>query len=278
MQIRQDDDPIWWDDEVCLMAVHLGYDEGGADDILLVSVQMTVTEQARKLKRQWRSALGNVQCFHSKDLCNFTSGVFTAAGLNRKQREQLLKDLRKIIHRHLALGVTAKISKKLYGSLTTNEFRSRWGTAYSFAINMLMLCAYLEFTVARDESKYPWPPIDVNVLIEDGHRHAKQALGIVQDGKNLPKEHRFVNVLTAGLGSKIDNPILQAADMLAYAEWRDISQRDSLLNCTLDSPTSHYRTARFECTAELIEEITKGPEAWMKRRRDHWHNKTRANS
>jgi hypothetical protein len=275
MQQWQDDDPIWWDDGVCLMAVHLGYDESGADDILLVSVQMTVTEQARKLKRQWRSALGNVECFHSKDLCNFTSGVFTAAGLDRKQREQLLKDLRKIIHRHLALGVTAKISKKLYDSLTTNEFRSRWGTAYSFSINMLMLCAYLEFTTDRDESKYPWPPVDVNVLIEDGHRHAKQALEIVQDGKNIPKEHRFVNVLTAGLGSKIDNPILQAADMLAYAEWREISQRDSLLNYTLYSPTSHYRSARLECTAELIEEIKKGPEAWMKRKRDHWHNKTR---
>jgi hypothetical protein len=275
MQPWQNDDPSWWDDEACLMAFDFGYDEGGADDTLLVSVQIALTEQARKFKWHWKSALGNVEYFHSKELWNFTSGVFTAAGLDRQQREQLLKNLRKVIHRHLALGVTAKISKKLYDSLTTNEFRSRWGTAYSFAINMLMLCAYLEHHKGRDEESYPWPPVDANILIEDGYRHSKQALEIVQDGKNLPKEKRFVTVLSAALGSKPDHPILQAADMLAYAEWKEISERPSDLHFVLYSPTSQYRAARFECTAKVIEEIKKGPEMWMKQKRDYWHNKER---
>lgn len=257
------------------MAFDLGYDEGGADDTLLVSVQVALTEQARKLKRQWKAALGPLPFFHSKDLWNFSHGIFTDAGLDRPQREQLLKDLRKIIHRHLALGVTAKISKKLYDSLTTNEFRSRWGTAYSFVVNMLMLCAYLEHHQGKDEKDYPWPPVDVNVLIEDGHRHSSQALEIVQDGKNIAKERRFFNVLTAGLGSKKDNPILQAADMLAYAEWQEICERRSDLHVVLYSPSSTYRVARFECTAEIIEEIKQGPEKWMQHKRDWWHKKPR---
>jgi hypothetical protein len=159
--------------------------------------------------------------------------------------------------------------------MAADKFRSRWGTAYSFAINMLMLCAYLEFTIDRDESKYPWPPVDGNVLIEDGHRHSSQALEIVQDSKNIPKAHRFVNVLSAGLGSKQDHPILQAADMLAYAEWQEISERHSALHPVLYSPTSRYRVARLECTAEVIEEIKKGPEAWMKHKYDYWHNRAR---
>lgn len=50
------------------MAFDLGYDEGGAGDTLLVSVQIALTEQARKLKRQWKAALGDVEFFHSKDL------------------------------------------------------------------------------------------------------------------------------------------------------------------------------------------------------------------
>jgi hypothetical protein len=274
MQIWQDNDPSWWDDEDLLMAVDLGYDEGGANDTLLVSVQIAVTEQAKKLKRQWRSALGDdLEYFHSKDLWNFTSGVFTAAGLDRRQREALLKDLRKIIHRHLALGVTARISKKLYDSLTTNEFRSRWGTAYSFAVNMLMLCAHLEFAKPSGNPAQPNLPVDVNVLIEDGHRHSAQALEIVQDGKKIPLDKRFVNVLTAGLGAKKDHPILQAADMLAYSEWQEISGRESMLHSVMYSPTSRYRTARVECTADLIEEIKKGPEAWMEHKREYWHNK-----
>jgi hypothetical protein len=275
MQRWENNDPSWWDDEVCLMAFDLGYDEGGADDTLLVSVQIAVTQQARKLKRQWKSALGPVPFFHSKDLWNFSHGVFTDAGLDRQQREQLLKELRKIIHRHLALGVTAKISKKLYNSLTTNEFRSRWGTAYSFAVNMLILCAYLEQNKGRGEESYPWPPVDVNVIIEDGHRNSNQALEIMQDAKNIPKEKRMLNVLTAALGSKPDHPILQAADMLAYAEWKEICDRPSDLHFVLYSPTSRYRVARFECTAEVINEMKQGPERWMKSKRDYWHNKKR---
>ncbi len=254
------------------MAFDLGYDEGGADDTLLVSVQIALTEQARKFKRHWKAALGSVPYFHSKDLWNFSSGVFADAGLDRPQRDRLLRELRKIIHRHLALGVTAKISKKLYDSLTTSDFRSRWGTAYSFAINMLILCAYLEQNKGRTEDSYPWPPVDVNVLIEDGHRHSNQALEIMQDSKNIPKEKRLLNVLSAGLGSKPDHPILQAADMLAYAEWREICQRPSDLHLVLYSPTSSYRVARFDCTAEVIEEMKQGPEKWMQRKREYWHN------
>lgn len=202
--------------------------------------------------------------------------MFTKAGLSRQERECLLRDLRKIIHRHVTVGVTARISKTLYDSLTSNEFRSRWGTAYSFAVNMLMLCAYLEFNRDRSEQDYPWPPVDINVLIEDGHRHSRQALEIVQDGKNIPEEKRFVTVLSAGLGSKKDHPILQAADMLAYAEWQEICERRSDLHAVLYSPTSSYRVARFECTAEVIEEMKQGPARWMERKRDYWHNKPRS--
>jgi hypothetical protein len=273
-QLLDDNDPSWWDDEHWLMAVDLGYDEGGADDILLISVQMAITEQAKTLKRQWKAALGNVEYFHSKDLWNFSSGVFTDARLNRRQREDLLKDLRKIIHRHLALGLTAKISKGVYDSLTTNDFRSRWGTAYSFAVNLLMLCTHLEFTKLEDPYK-PGSPLDLNVLIEDGHRHSAQALEIVQDAKNIPVEKRFFTVLTAALGSKKDHPILQAADMLAYAEWQQINKRQSPLHSVMYSPTSRYRTGLIECTADLIEAIKKGPEDWMANRKRYWHNKER---
>jgi hypothetical protein len=261
--------PSWWHDEDWLMAVDLGYDESGADDTLLVSAQMAVTEQAKKLKRQWKSALGNVEYFHSKDLWNFTSGVFTAAGLDRKQREQLLKALGKIIHRHLSLGITAKISKKLYDALTeTSEFRSRWGTHYTFAVNMIMLASHLEFPLPRG-------PTDVNVLIEDGHRHSAQALQVVQDVKNVPVNLRYVTVLTAALGSKKHHPILQAADMLAYAEWQEITRRDSSLNPIMYRETSRYRTALIDCNEDVIKTFIRGPQEWMERRKRYWHNKKR---
>lgn len=274
MQSWSDNDPSWWNDEDVLMAVDLGYDEGGADDTLLVSVQMAVTEQARKLKRHWKSALGPVPFFHSKDLWNFNGGVFTDAGLDRPQREQLLKELRKIIHRHLTLGLTVNVSKKLYDSLTTNEFRSQWGTAYSFAINVLLVTAHLEFNYGKlNALPNPGLPVDVNVLIEDGHKNSAQALAIVQGSKEIPPDTRFVNVLTAGLGSKKDHPILQAADMLAYAEWQEIRERDSVFRSTMFDRDSRYRTARIDCTPEFIQRVASGPQAFLEHKRRHWHDK-----
>jgi len=256
------------------MAVDLGYDEGGAGDTLLVSTQIAITEQARKLKRHWKSALGEVEYFHSKDLENFTHGVFTKAGLDATERQQLLKKLGKIIHRHLTLGITAKISKKLYDSMTTNEFRSRWGTAYTFAVNMCLLGAYLEFRMG-DEKDFPWPAVDVNVLLEAGHRHCGQALQILNEGNKVPLKKRFVTILSAGLGSKKDHPILQAADMLAYTEWQDISSRLSPLYPVMYRFTSRYRTARVDCTAELINEMNQGAFRWLEKRRQYWDTNRR---
>jgi hypothetical protein len=83
-----DDDTSWWDEESVLVAVDLGYDESGAGDILLVSVQVGITEQAKKLKRHWKSRLGNLEFFHSKDFGNYSHGVFAKAGLLVKRSDR----------------------------------------------------------------------------------------------------------------------------------------------------------------------------------------------
>ena len=91
------------------MAFDLGYDESGSGDILIVSVQVAITEQARKLKRQWKSRLGlaNLKHFHAKDFGNYTGGVFTKAGLNQAARHELVNDLAKLIHRHVLANHSA---------------------------------------------------------------------------------------------------------------------------------------------------------------------------
>jgi hypothetical protein len=84
------------------MAIDLGYDEGGSGDDLLVSVQVGITQQARKLKRRWKARLPEgLLYFHSKDFGNFSGGVFTKAGLDEAARTVLLKDLASVIHSHM---------------------------------------------------------------------------------------------------------------------------------------------------------------------------------
>jgi hypothetical protein len=217
---ERDDDPSWWDDEDWLMAIDLGYDESGSEDTLLVSMQLGVTEQAKRLKRKWKARLrdAGVEFFHAKEFGNFSHGVFS--GMGRNERRELLRDLSKVICQHLSIGITAKITKSIYEQKTTQAFRSRWGTAYTFAIQMLVTSAYI---YADHSHLHP----EFNILIEDGHRHAAQAVESLNATKMAGLASEIPSkILSIGLGSKLDHPILQAADMLAYSVWQKITDRD----------------------------------------------------
>jgi len=81
-----DDAPSWWEDLDCLMAIDLGYDESGAGDTLLVSVQLGITNQAKKLRRKWKGKLraADVEYFHAKEFDNFSHGVNVSQGAGRR--------------------------------------------------------------------------------------------------------------------------------------------------------------------------------------------------
>jgi len=190
---------------VTFMGIDLGYDESGSGDTLLVSVQLGISDQAKKLKRKWRARLraAGVDYFHSKEFANFRHGVFN--GLDRSQRRELLHDLSKVIRQHLSIGITARITKSIYEAKTTQAFRSRWGTAYTFAIQMLVVSAYVY------AERFHLSP-DFNILIEDGHRHAAQAVETLHATKEAGLALEVPSrILSIRLGSKIDHPILQSA-------------------------------------------------------------------
>lgn len=214
---EEDSDPSWWDDGDLLMAIDIGYDESGNGDILVVSAQLAFIEQAKKLKRQWKALLGNLEYWHSVDFDNYTQGVFSDAGLTRDNRGELLKDLAKRIHRHAIGGVSALVSISEYDRIIPKEsvFRARTGTAYGFLISECLNYAHALLSHLGIGS-------DLNILIEDGHRNSQQAFQILGELKRVPPERLPipVRILTVGLGSKVDHPILQAADMLAYCQWQ----------------------------------------------------------
>lgn len=261
-----DVDPSWWDDESFLMAVDLGFDESGDGDILLVSMQLGIIEQAKRLKRKWKSKLSHagVSYFHSSEYDNFSHGVFK--GLSRKERAELLASLSKLIHRHLGIGVTIRVSKSFYDANTTQQFRSQWGTAYGFAVNMLIAVSHLY--MQKFGLEYA-----INVLIEKGHRNAAQAVEMVLNVK--PHESLPLKVLSAGLGSKQEHPILQAADMLAYSEWQDIRNGDRAIWNALHTQSGTYLTEFVDGGKELIEIATRGVEQWLNQRKEFGEKRRR---
>jgi hypothetical protein len=68
----------------------------------------------------------------------------------------------------------------------------------------------------------------VNILIEDGHKNAQQAIGFIEYKKNKLDPACGLTVGTYGLGSKRDNRILQAADLVAFGtcEWEIKGESD----------------------------------------------------
>jgi hypothetical protein len=229
------------------VAIDLGFDESGSDDTLLVSVQVGITEQAKKFTKHWKRRLGNLAYFHSKDFNNYSSGVFTKAGLTRADRHKLLKDLARLIRSRLFLGITSRVSQLEYQENTTPDFRSVHGTAYTFLIYILVnLASQLVF----ESGVTP----DFNILVEDGHRNARQvALGLKK--LIVPPGMR---ILTSGLGSKRDHPILQASDMFAYSQWQGISNSDPTIWKALFIPeTIQYRPWIIDCDSEVIQSFVR---------------------
>lgn len=253
------------------MAIDLGFDEGGSGDKLLVSVQIGIAEQARKLNRKWKARLPEkLPYFHSKDFGVYNGGIFTKAGLDRPARTLLLKDLASLIHRHLLTAVTARISIREFEALTTQDFRSRVGTAYAFAIDAGLLMAY---ALVKDMGLRP----EFNVLIERGHRNSEQVAQILDALQKFPAELQAsmgdemipdIRILTAGLGEKKDHPILQAADMVAYSEWQGATNGDPTIWNAINRAGVRYRTGRVLCGREVIQRwVEKGMATFIRKQR-----------
>jgi hypothetical protein len=198
-----------------LTAVDVAFDESGEGDVLLVSMQIGMTEKAKRMKKLWWTELAKagIPYFHSKDFHNYTGGIFR--DLSRQRRERLLDLLAQLARLRLEIGLTARVSKQLFRGMTDHKFRSKYATEYGFAIQMLILSAHLY--LERFELGF-----DVNIVVEEGHRNSGQVLQILRDLKTTPKGDGLerLNILSVGLGSKKDHPILQASDMLAYSEWQ----------------------------------------------------------
>jgi hypothetical protein len=263
------------------MAVDLGYDESGevGGDVLVVSMQIGRTEKVRRLNKLWKKELAKakVPFFHSKDYGNYTSGVFR--DLPRQRRKLLLERLAQLARLRFDIGISAAISQSQYIANTDQDWRSKWAAPYSFLVAILTLSA--QVYVKHMNLGY-----EANVLVESGHRNAGQVLDILRTLADTPKmpEITPLKILSYGLGSKKDHPILQAADMLAFSEWQSIIDGGREIYDEFHVNESKYRTEFLDndaCMTQLaiMQESTrrwekqKGKEEWLRRQ-----NKAKPNS
>jgi hypothetical protein len=249
------------------MAIDIGIDDGGSGDRLLMGLQFGEVSKARKLARDWKRELRRreIPFFHSKDFHNYSGGVFD--GLSRRDRHELLTYLSSLIHKRFRFGFTVETSVSRYNALLTNDERSVHGTAYSYAIWVLLM-------LAQSCMEYLHMGLDANILVEDGHRNSQQIYQQLlafklRRAEALEKGGLTLNLLTVGLGSKADNPILQAADMLSYSEWQKIIGGNLDIYNALHIRKSKYDTRLIDLSQEFVPIGVKHVKAHEAKRKQH---------
>jgi hypothetical protein len=189
--------------------IDVGIDESksSGSSLLVVSAIVGNTSLMRKFDREWKRDLTakGVDYFHATEHWNGSSKAYH--GISRSEREELLASLVGHIHHRFLFAASSIVDEDEYRSCASERFRSQYGSPYGFAFQMLMTCIFVEL-VRQGKQNQP-----INILIEDGHRNSQQAMGFIRDKK---KKEGGLTIDSYGLDGKKDNPILQAADMLAF--------------------------------------------------------------
>jgi hypothetical protein len=241
--------------------IDAGLDESKSDSkLLVVSAIAGQTSLMKKFSRRWQNALDadNVAFFHAKEHWNKRAKSYH--GLSTEKRKRLLEKLIGLIHKFGAFGVSICIDTVEYEQITSQRFRSQWGSPYAFAFQLLMIIASFDL-VKRDRiHEY------VNVLIECGHANTQQAYEILS--KAVDKTDFWVRLKTCGLGGKVGNPILQAADLLAYGSCQQHSnpneESEMYKKLVYDSPVPFIT---LPWNKSCIESITKDINGFIERRK-----------
>jgi hypothetical protein len=257
--------PSWFSDESLLVVIDCAIDESGAKDskhgnILIVSACVGSTSQMRKLSKGWQSALGELPYFHAKDLWKKQSKLFRGMSMNK--RDRLLTDLVEMVHKRTEWGFSASINVEFYNDRTSQRFRSQWGSAYTFAMRMVVISLIL---VLEREKRAREP---INFLIEHGHVNSGQAVEMLADFEGFDDKPLIIN--SRGTAPRDGNPSLQAADMLAFATWEKLRDNRSRIMDKLIAKPKKPLHFFWDCNTDLVDIMKDTVESYFSRKKSAW--------
>jgi hypothetical protein len=229
--------------------IDCGVDESERDGTLIVSAILAKTAMMQKLSQRWSADLRRmkVECFHATDHWNLNAKPYN--GLSTGKRRELLDCLCGHVGNYVEFGVSVEVNQAEYKGITSDRFRSQFGSAYTMAIQILMI------EIHRDLWQRKQTAEPVNILLERGP-HIYQAMTLLKEN-NQGNPEAFVKINSVGEGVKCGNPILQAADLLAYGWGEYLKNKHSIML----SKIAAHRPKRFPIITwrkDMIEELVKG--------------------
>ncbi|MGI0134574.1 MAG: DUF3800 domain-containing protein [Candidatus Micrarchaeaceae archaeon] len=224
----------------------------------MVSAIIGQTSAMQKFAKAWQKDLdeNHVDFFHATEHWNKRAKPYH--GLSMTTRSDLLSRLVKHIDKYVEVGISVAVDAKEYESITSPRFRSNWGAPFAIAIQYMMMLIHVDLKNRGRDHEY------ANILIEQG-THIHQALEIIDKSRN--SGHGFVKVASVGHGPKAYNPILQAADLLAYAWGENLSTGKSRML----TDVAMKRPDRFPCLPindKLVKDLKQDIDADIKKRRN----------
>jgi len=97
---------------------------------------------------------------------------------------------------------------------------------------------------------------EINILIEEGHPNSNQAIDQIVSWKRRPGA--VLRITSERLGNKIDNPILQAADMVAYGWWQFKACEDKRIFSAVKRGSPKLMAAFLPWSPRCIEAVKEG--------------------
>jgi len=192
-----------------LVVIDIGIDESARKGHRLLTVSAVVGQQARMriLHKKWKTDLkrAGVDYFHATEHWNLQSKPYN--GVSMKVREELLLTLAACLNKYIYSAVSVTIDTDEYKQMTSDRFRSQFGSPYTMAVQLLTILIHKELVRKQRSAE------DVGFMLEEG-KHIYQALAIID--KSIKEPYAFLRVVTSGKGDKASHPILQAADLVSY--------------------------------------------------------------
>jgi hypothetical protein len=241
--------PSWWSPEDILVVINIGIDESKSGSLLVLSAIVGKTRPMEKLNNEWSAELSRsgIDYFHAKDHWNLKAKAYH--GISMRERQTLLDRLILHLQHRFMFGTSTIIDESEHRQSTSERFRSQYGSPYGWAFQMLMMSILVKLTT---DGKSTQP---VNILIEEGHPNCGQAMGFIEHKKKL-NSNKGLRVKTYGKGGKKDNPILQAADMLAFGVNEYHSKGESVFASRLASKKGKNRFFELKSDQSSIEAVT----------------------
>lgn len=225
-------------------------DESAINDHFLVIAGFVAPEdQWTEFNSRWSNILSDwdIPYLRLKELVNSTATKYRH--LDPDDRLDIMAEAAEAIWSTASFSVMTAISPREYKSLTDNSFRGRYGSAYTYSINVLIAATVLSLDDSLDsqllESRHT-----LDVLLENGHTSEREAVSQIQhlkeqiqpvpvdklrqDGieaiemKRDPLRQIRVDLRRIGVGTKLEATMypLQAADLLASSTTREMTRRD----------------------------------------------------